>query len=159
MNSKSKIVTWPTLKRKVAALREEGRVIAFTNGCFDILHRGHVAYLEKAKKKDRVLVLGLNSDRSVRAIKGPGRPVNDQTSRALVMAALACVDFVAIFDEDTPENLIAAVQPDVLIKGADWRGKPIAGSEIVRSRGGRVELISYIDGYSTTNTIHALQKK
>ncbi|MDZ4241743.1 MAG: D-glycero-beta-D-manno-heptose 1-phosphate adenylyltransferase [Candidatus Omnitrophota bacterium] len=151
-------MSWAALKRQVARLRRQGRTVAFTNGCFDILHAGHVSYLEAAKKKDRVLIVGLNSDASVKRIKGPKRPVVGQKERAKVLAALGCVDFVAVFTEDTPYKLIAAVQPDVLVKGADWKGRDIAGSDIVKKRGGRVELIRYLPSWSTTNIIEAVRQ-
>jgi len=154
MNSKKKIVTLAVLKRKLAVLRREQKVIAFTNGCFDILHCGHVTYLEQAKRKDRVLIVGLNSDSSVRKIKGPQRPVNCQSDRAGVLAGLASVDFVTIFDEETPYELIRAVRPDVLIKGADWKGKAVAGADLVK----RVELIKYVENVSTTNIIEKIHK-
>lgn len=158
MTSKSKILKILTLKRKITAFRKQGKIIAFTNGCFDILHYGHISYLENAKKKDRILILGLNSDRSVKKIKGPKRPINHELNRAGVLAALSCVDFVAIFDEETPYNLIKAVQPDVLIKGADWKGKGAVGSDIVKARGGKVEFIKYLPNLSTTNTIKKIKK-
>jgi D-beta-D-heptose 7-phosphate kinase/D-beta-D-heptose 1-phosphate adenosyltransferase len=132
--------------------------IAFTNGCFDIIHYGHVQYLEKAKKKGRILVVGLNSDVSIRRIKGPSRPINPQALRAGVLAALGCVDYVILFEEDTPYQLIKDVQPDILIKGADWKDREIIGSDIVKAKGGKIELISYIEGLSTTQTIHQLQR-
>ncbi len=154
MNSQKKIVMLATLKRKLAALRKEQKVIAFTNGCFDILHCGHVTYLEQAKRKDRILIVGLNSDSSVRKIKGPQRPVNCQSDRAGVLAGLASVDFVTIFDEETPYELIRAVRPDVLIKGADWKGKAVAGADLVK----KVELIKYVENVSTTNIIEKIHK-
>ncbi len=157
MKTARKIVGWNTLKREVQRSRRAGRTIAFTNGCFDILHLGHVTYLQTAKKRDRVLIVGLNSDASARKIKGPSRPVNSEKARALVLAALECVDFVTIFDQETPYELIKTVRPDVLIKGADWKGKDVAGSDVVKARGGKVELIDYVAGYSTTKTIHAIQ--
>lgn len=161
LNTDKKIVGRKTLQRKIAAWRREGRKIAFTNGCFDILHLGHVQYLQKAKGRDRILIVALNSDRSVRAIKGPQRPIVPEKGRAAVMAALACVDSVTIFDEDTPEKLIAALKPDILIKGADWKGKKVAGSDIVQKYGGRVEYIKYVPQYSSTNIIEKIlaQKK
>ena len=148
MSYRQKIVSQQTLKKKIAALRKQGNKIAFTNGCFDILHLGHVLYLQKAKK-NRVLVIGLNSDKSVHKIKGPRRPILPQKARAILLASLECVDYVTIFNEDTPAKLIAALKPDVLIKGADWKGKEVAGSEVVK----KVEYIKYIDGYSTSNII------
>lgn len=156
--SKSKIVSVSGLGARLARHRREGKVIAFTNGCFDILHFGHVAYLEKAKKKDRILVVGLNSDASVRMIKGPERPINPQRHRARVLAALESVDYVCLFGASTPFNLIKAVRPDVLIKGADWKGKGIVGEDVVKSAGGRVEYIQFEKGCSTTAIIAKIRK-
>jgi len=156
MTTQSKIVKVSTLRRKLAALRREGRVIAFTNGCFDILHYGHVNYLEKARKSNRILIVGLNSDASIRRIKGPQRPINTQADRAGVLAGLACVDFVVVFEEDTPYELICSLRPDVLIKGADWKDKGIIGSDIVRASGGRIEFIEFVPNLSTTHTIQKI---
>ncbi|MCC6758730.1 MAG: D-glycero-beta-D-manno-heptose 1-phosphate adenylyltransferase [Candidatus Omnitrophica bacterium] len=136
-----KIVSVSSLKKKLNALRRKGKKIAFTNGCFDILHFGHVSYLEAAKKKGRALVVGLNSDESVRRLKGADRPVNSELNRAGVLAGLEAVDFVVIFAEDTPYNLISQLKPDVLIKGADWKDKEIAGADVVKAHGGKVEFI------------------
>jgi rfaE bifunctional protein nucleotidyltransferase chain/domain len=160
MTTFHKAVKLPSLKKKLALLRRQGRTIAFTNGCFDILHYGHVSYLEAAKKKDRVLVVGLNSDASVRSLdKGPDRPIVPQDQRAAVLAGLACVDFVVIFDESTPLELITALKPDVLIKGADWKGKPVAGADVVKANGGRVEFIKYIERLSTTNIVEKIRRQ
>ena len=156
MKTSQKIVTLAALQRHLRRFRAQGRTIAFTNGCFDILHYGHVNYLQAAKASNRVLVLGLNSDASVRRIKGSSRPLNSQKMRAAVLAALECVDFVVIFNEETPQKLIAAVRPDVLIKGADWKGREIAGSDVVKAGGGRVELIRYVPGFSTTKIIESI---
>ena len=141
--------------------RRAGKVV-FTNGCFDILHPGHVDYLERARSMGDCLVVGLNSDSSVRRLKGPLRPVNDQAARARVLAGLACVDFVMIFEEDTPLELIKAVCPDVLVKGGDWSVDRIVGREQVEARGGTVCSIPLLEGYSTTGTIDrivAMHKK
>ena len=158
-----KIVDLKTLKEKILKLRCQGRKIAFTNGCFDILHLGHVVYLQVAKDKDRILIVGLNSDQSIRKIKGPQRPILPQKARALLLASLECVDFIAIFNEETPLKLIKAVNPDILIKGADWKGKDVAGSHFVKASGGQVKYIKYIPGYSTSRIIekiiHAYAKK
>jgi D-beta-D-heptose 7-phosphate kinase/D-beta-D-heptose 1-phosphate adenosyltransferase len=156
MKTSGKIITKAALKAKIAALRRRGKTIAFTNGCFDILHAGHVSYLEEAKKDDaRVLIIGLNSDASVRTLeKGAGRPIVLQKERAKLLAALACVDYVVIFNESTPENLVKFLSPDILIKGADWKGKPVAGSEFVK----KVEFIRYIKGLSTTHIIGKIGK-
>ncbi|MCR4680405.1 MAG: D-glycero-beta-D-manno-heptose 1-phosphate adenylyltransferase [Bacteroidales bacterium] len=129
-----------------------GRVV-FTNGCFDILHSGHVTYLAQARQMGDLLVVGLNSDASVRRLKGQERPVNSQDARALVLAALEIVDYVAIFDEDTPYNLIAKVQPDVLVKGGDYQVDNIVGADIVRARGGKVLTVPLVPGFSTTSII------
>ena len=128
----------------------------FTNGCFDIIHPGHVDYLERARSMGSCLVVGLNSDASVRRLKGALRPVNDQQSRARVLAALACVDFVIIFDEDTPLELIRKVRPDVLVKGGDWSVDRIVGREVVEAAGGMVCSIPLLDGYSTTGTVERI---
>ncbi|MBP6343600.1 MAG: D-glycero-beta-D-manno-heptose 1-phosphate adenylyltransferase [Candidatus Omnitrophica bacterium] len=153
MSIRSKIVSFAKLKKELARLKKARKTIAFTNGCFDILHYGHVSYLERAKKDNRVLVVGLNSDESVRRLKGPERPVNPQLARAVVLAALESVDYVTVFTEDTPEKLIKAVLPDVLIKGADWKGKPVVGSDAVKANGGKVEFIKFEDNFSTTKII------
>ena len=160
MTTLSKVIKLSLLKKKLALLRRQKRVIAFTNGCFDILHYGHVSYLEAAKKKDRILIVGMNSDASVRCLnKGPERPIVPQDQRAAVLAGLACVDFVILFDEPTPANLIAALKPDILIKGADWKGKEVAGADVVKAHGGRVEFITYIDRLSTTNIIEKIRSQ
>ena len=157
VNSSGKIVSLTVLKKKLTPERKKKRNIAFTNGCFDILHAGHISYLEKAKGENRVLIVGVNSDASVRKIKGSKRPIVDQKNRARLLAALACVDYVVIFNEATPLNLITAVSPDVLIKGADWKDKEVVGSDVVRRSGGKVELIKYIAGLSTTNIIDTIR--
>ncbi len=159
MDTHKKIVGLKKLQRALIGLKRQGKRIAFTYGCFDILHFGHVQYLEKAKGRDRVLIIGLNSDRSVRKIKGPERPIVAQNARAAVLAALACVDYVTIFNEDTPQKLIAALKPDVLVKGADWKGKEVAGSDVVRKYGGKVEYARYVPRYSSTNIIEAVLQK
>jgi rfaE bifunctional protein nucleotidyltransferase chain/domain len=159
VNSRSKIVKVETLKQKVAALKKQGKTVAFTNGCFDIVHYGHVSYLETAKKKDRVLIIGLNSDKSIRRIKGKTRPIIKQDARAALLAALECVDFVTIFDDDTPLKVIEALKPDVLIKGADWKGKGVVGEKVVKLNGGKVEFVTYIKGHSTTNIINKVYQK
>jgi rfaE bifunctional protein nucleotidyltransferase chain/domain len=159
LTAAKKIVSLKTLQQKLRQHRRQGKKIAFTNGCFDILHLGHVRYLQDAKKKDRILIVGLNSDASVKKIKGPGRPLNSQKARAEVLAALACVDFVTIFNEATPQKLIEAVGPDVLIKGADWKGKTVAGADVVKKNGGRVEFVRYVPSYSTTGIIRSMKSR
>jgi rfaE bifunctional protein nucleotidyltransferase chain/domain len=136
-----------------AELRAGGRVVVFTNGVFDLLHPGHVGYLEQARTLGDALIVGVNSDRSVRANKGAGRPVNPERERAEVLLALRAVDAVAIFDEETPHRIISAVLPDVLVKGADWGPDNIVGREIVEGRGGRVVRLPIAEGHSTTGLI------
>ena len=131
--------------------------IVFTNGCFDVLHFGHVHYLLEAKKLGDVLVVGLNSDDSVRRLKGPSRPINGEKERAFVLAALSFVDYVVLFDEDTPENLIKTVRPDVLVKGGDYALDQIVGADFVRQNGGTVTTIPFVEGYSSTQIIEQLK--
>lgn len=130
--------------------------IVFTNGCFDILHMGHIDYLAKAATYGDAMVIGLNTDSSVRKLKGPGRPVNGQNARAALLASLFFVDAVVLFDQDTPYELIKAIQPDVLIKGSDYKEEDIVGNDIVKSKNGRVIVIDLLPGYSTTNIIKRL---
>ncbi|MBN1817930.1 MAG: D-glycero-beta-D-manno-heptose 1-phosphate adenylyltransferase [Sedimentisphaerales bacterium] len=145
------------LGNELAYHRQQHRKIVFTNGCFDVLHRGHIEYLSFCKQQGDIVVLGLNSDRSVREIKGPSRPINNQHDRAAVLAALEPVDYIVIFDEADPLRLIEQVQPDVLIKGADWANKGVIGREFVESYGGRVVLAPLVDGKSSTATIQKIQ--
>jgi D-beta-D-heptose 7-phosphate kinase/D-beta-D-heptose 1-phosphate adenosyltransferase len=143
------IKTWDEIKRIADTYRQQGKKVVFTNGCFDILHRGHVSYLETARSFGDVLVLGLNTDASVRRLKGDGRPVNNQEDRAFILAALEAVDYVVMFDEDTPYELIKEVQPHTLVKGADYQDKEVVGSDLVDE----VKLVTFVDGKSTTQTI------
>ena len=136
-----------------------GRKVVFTNGVFDILHPGHVRYLAAARRQGDALIVAVNSDRSVRAIKGPDRPVNNEGDRAEVIAALACVDASVVFDEDTPHEIITLIQPDVLVKGADWAADRIVGRDIVEARGGVVIRVPIEEGHSTTGILGRLQKK
>ena len=154
--SEAKIATPQRMIDEVARWRARGLRVGFTNGCFDILHRGHVAYLAQARAWCDRLIVGVNSDRSVRALKGDGRPVNDLESRALVLAGLASVDLVAPFDEDTPLELIRAARPDVLVKGADYAESEVVGGDLVRGWGGEVRLAPLVDGYSTTAAIRRM---
>jgi len=137
-------------RAKLGAWRAAGERIVFTNGVYDLLHRGHVEYLEEARALGGRLVVGVNSDASVRRLKGPSRPILPQGDRAGLVAALACVDLAIVFDDDTPLSLIEAVAPDVLVKGADWAEDAIVGGEFVKSRGGRVERIALREGLSTS---------
>jgi rfaE bifunctional protein nucleotidyltransferase chain/domain len=136
-----------------AGVRARGGTVVFTNGVFDLLHPGHVRYLQSARALGDLLVVAVNSDRSVRANKGPGRPINPEAERAELIAALACVDAVVLFDEDTPHALISQLQPQVLAKGADWPADAIVGRDLVERRGGRVVRLGLADGYSSTGLI------
>ena len=143
----------------VARSRSERKTIVFTNGVFDILHPGHVRYLKEARSFGDVLIVGLNSDRSARAQgKAPDRPVNPESERAEVLSALACVDAVVVFDEDTPHEIIKAVQPDILVKGADWGENAIVGRDIVEARGGKVIRVTLAEGYSTSRLIEKIRQ-
>jgi len=151
----SKILTREAMRDERARLRADGRTLVFTNGCFDILHAGHVSYLDFARRQGDALVVGLNADASVRRVKGPTRPVNPQQDRALVLAALEAVDYVVVFDEDEPIQLIGAILPDVLVKGADW-AHYVSGRELVEAAGGRVVLAELVPGRSTTGMIRKM---
>lgn len=142
----------------LARLRRSGKKIVFTNGCFDVLHLGHVRYLDKAKSLGDVLVVGLNSDASVRKLKGPGRPVNGIQDRAGVVKALKAVDYVTVFKEETPLNLIRALGPDILVKGGDWKPKDIVGSDFVLSHGGKVLSLPFVKSRSTTKVLGAIHR-
>lgn len=139
--------------------RERGKRIVFTNGCFDLLHVGHVKYLQKARNLGDLLVLGLNSDASIRRLKGPKRPLIGEEERAHLLAALKCIDYVVIFDEDTPLELIGALRPHILVKGGDYAPEGVVGKELVESYGGRVEIIPFVDGKSTTNVIETILER
>jgi rfaE bifunctional protein nucleotidyltransferase chain/domain len=137
----------------VADLRAAGKVVVFTNGVYDLIHPGHVRYLQRARSEGDALIVGVNSDRSVRANKGPGRPINPEQERAELIAAQAAVDAAVIFDEDTPHAIISALQPDVLVKGADWAADQIVGRDVVEARGGRVVRATIEPGHSTTGIV------
>jgi rfaE bifunctional protein nucleotidyltransferase chain/domain len=154
----AKIVDRETLIAARRRLRAEGRQVVFTNGCFDLLHPGHVGYLAAARALGDALVVALNSDASVQRLKGAGRPILKQNERAEVMAALAAVDYVTVFDEDTPRQLIAALLPDVLVKGGDWAIEEIVGREAVEAAGGRVLALPYLEGCSTTDIIERIRR-
>jgi D-beta-D-heptose 7-phosphate kinase/D-beta-D-heptose 1-phosphate adenosyltransferase len=138
-------------------VRAEGGTVVFTNGVFDLLHPGHVRYLQEARALGDLLIVGLNSDASVRGIKGPNRPINTERERAEVLLALACVDVVVIFAEETPHSIISTLEPDVLVKGADWGPDDIVGRDVVEARGGRVVRITLSPGHSTSQLIKAVQ--
>ena len=159
MSSTDKIYSLPKLLEQLQAWRKQGQKIVFTNGCFDLLHLGHVDYLEKARQLGDKLVLGLNTDRSISSIKGPDRPLQDEMSRARVMASLLFVDAVVLFDSDTPLELIKAVQPDVLVKGDDYSVEQIVGHDVVQAAGGQVKTVPLVTGYSTTNIVKKIEKQ
>ena len=154
----NKILDRNTLKITLEALRKKGKTIAFTNGCFDILHVGHVRYLREAKKAGDILVLALNSDSSVRTIKGEERPLVCEEERAEVLAALEFVDFITIFPESTPLELINHLKPDILIKGGDWAEDKVVGRDEVKKWGGRVVIIPEVEGKSTTNIVEKIKR-
>ncbi len=146
------------IKKQIAYYRFKDKRIVFTNGCFDILHAGHVDYLARAADLGDLLVVGLNTDRSVSRIKGEGRPLNDQVARARVLAALSFVDLIILFDEDTPENLVGLISPDILVKGDDYKDKFIAGADHVISKGGQVITLSLLEGFSTSEIMRRIQR-
>lgn len=154
----SNVKTVDELRSLLGILRSTGKRIVFTNGCFDLIHTGHTRYLAAARALGDVLVVAVNSDRSVREIKGKKRPINTQDDRAEALAALGSVDFVTIFDEPDPSTVIAALQPDVLVKGGDWSIDKIIGRDIVEARGGKVVTIPFVEGASTTGIIEKILK-
>lgn len=157
LNSEQKLLGLTDLKSRVAAMKKRGMKVVFTNGCFDILHEGHVSYLKQAKGLGDALVLGLNSDSSVKRLKGSERPINNEFSRAAVLSALSCIDYICIFNEDTPYELIAELQPQVLVKGGDWEPDRIVGADIVKSYGGEVLSLAFKPGHSTTGIIEKIR--
>lgn len=148
---KSKIQSWKTIEATVSSWKNDGEKVVFTNGCFDILHYGHVHYLAQARSLGDKLVIGLNSKASVTRLKGENRPINDDLTRQYLLASLQYVDAVVVFEEDTPINLIKVVQPDVLVKGGDYTIETIVGADIVISNGGEVKCLDFVKGYSTTS--------
>ncbi len=156
--AKDKIIKINDVEKITALLKMQGKKIIFTNGCFDIIHPGHVIYLSEAKKLGDVLFIGLNSDVSVKRLKGEQRPILNENERATILSFLEMVDYVCIFDEDTPYELIKLVKPDVLVKGGDWSIENIVGKDIVESYGGKVINIPYLDGKSTTGIIERIKK-
>ncbi len=154
----TKIITTEQAKRKIAQWHMLGKTVAFTNGCFDILHRGHIFSLSQAAGEADFLVVGLNSDASTRRLKGDSRPINDEQSRALMIAAIEVVDAVVIFEEDTPRELIVDLQPDVLVKGGDYTVEQIAGAKEVMAKGGRVVINPIVEGFSTTGLVQKISK-
>jgi len=156
---KDKIKNLAALKKIIAGLKKSGKKIVFTNGCFDLMHFGHAKYLEDAKRKGDILVVAVNSDSSIRKIKGRNRPIIEEKNRLRMMAALESVDFVLIFSEENPLRVIKALKPDILVKGADWDKNNIVGSDFVASYGGRVSTIKLVQGLSTTTLIHKIADK
>ena len=155
----SKVKTIQELQPLLEILRATGKKIVFTNGCFDLIHTGHTRYLAIARSLGDLLVIAVNSDSSVRTIKGDKRPITPQAERAETLAALECVDFVTIFDEPDPFKIISALQPDVLVKGGDWPVEKIIGGDIVQARGGKVVNVPYVEGASTTGIIEKILEK
>ncbi|HMV49841.1 MAG TPA: D-glycero-beta-D-manno-heptose 1-phosphate adenylyltransferase [Blastocatellia bacterium] len=153
------VISLEALRAERRRLREAGKKVVFTNGCFDLLHPGHVRYLQQARCLGDALIVALNSDRSVRELKGDKRPILTENERAEVMAALACVDYVTVFDEPTPREIIAALLPDVLVKGGDWGVDAIVGREEVEAAGGQVLSLPFVDGCSTTDVIERIAQR
>ncbi len=153
-----KITGASSIARRLDKERKAGKKIVFTNGCFDVLHVGHVRYLCQARKLGDILVVGLNTDASVRRLKGPGRPVNSQKDRAEVLGSLAAVDYTVLFSDPTPMRLIRKVKPDLLVKGGDWKKKDIVGSDYVESYGGKVRSLPFVKGFSTTGVLGKIAK-
>ena len=149
----SNLIERKNLQKILNSLRGEGKTIVTTNGCFDILHVGHVRYLEATKKFGDVLIVALNSDKSVKSIKGEGRPINNEQDRAEILCALKSVDYVVLFDEDSPADLLAEIKPDVHTKGADYTIETLPEAKIIMENGGRIEFIKFVEGKSTTSTI------
>ena len=154
---KNKLLSGTDLETKLSEWRSARKTVVFTNGCFDILHRGHVEYLAQASDLGDKLIVGLNTDASVKRLKGESRPVNDEQSRALLLSALQFVDAVVLFGEDTPYELIKQVQPDILVKGNDYKPEEIVGYDIVTAKGGKVLTIDLVAGFSTTNVIRRMR--
>ncbi|HEX3384247.1 MAG TPA: D-glycero-beta-D-manno-heptose 1-phosphate adenylyltransferase [Mucilaginibacter sp.] len=154
-----KICDLSAIKARIAGWQQEGKKVVFTNGVFDLLHIGHITYLAKASELGDKLIIGLNSDSSVKRIKGDDRPVNDQNSRAALLAALFFVDGIVLFEENTPLNLITALMPDILVKGADYAIENIVGGKEVVANGGEVKTIDFVEGYSSTSIINKIRKQ
>lgn len=158
MRSSSKIRTWEEAKKQVEDWQEGNEKIVFTNGCFDILHLGHIDYLEKARRLGDKMVVAINSDWSVRQLKGRLRPINQEYARLRMVAALACVDMVVLFTEPTPQAIIETIGPDILVKGKDYAPEEIVGADYVKKKGGRVETIALVAGFSTSGLIEKIKQ-
>lgn len=158
-DSTSRVLTWPETAAFVQSVRGSGQRVVFTNGVFDLLHPGHVRYLQHARRLGDVLIVGLNADSSVRRNRGPGRPITPELERAELLAALDCVDAVVIFEQDTPADIVKLVQPDILVKGADWPADQIVGRDTVEARGGKVVLVPTEEGHSTTAIVDRIRER
>lgn len=152
----AKILNEKDLIRKISDINKKNQKIVFTNGCFDILHKGHVAYLHAASKLGDILIIGLNTDNSVKRLKGPDRPLKDEETRALILSAMQFIDYIVLFDEDTPYNLINIVKPDILVKGGDYKIEDIVGYDIVTQKGGKIMTIDFVEGHSSTKIINKM---
>jgi len=152
------IVKRENIRKIVKELQASGKTVVTTNGCFDILHVGHVRYLQKTKTYADFSIVLLNSDKSVKAIKGEGRPINNEDDRAEILCALSCVDYVVFFDEESPRDLLGEIKPDVHTKGADYSVETLPEADVILDNGGRIEFITFVEGKSTTNTIEAMKK-
>lgn len=159
MPSSTRVLSSADLEEQISHYKKQNKKIVFTNGCFDLLHIGHVTYLEEAKKQGDILIVGINSDASVKQLKGPTRPIQNETDRSEILAALKAVDHTVIFTEETPLNLIKRVRPDVLVKGGDWKIDQIVGSDFVMSYGGQVKSLNFVAGKSTTSIIEKSNSK
>ena len=156
-NLQHKILTIDVLIKYLQSKKESTKIV-FTNGCFDLVHRGHIEYLSQASDLGDIMIIGLNTDKSVSRIKGPHRPLQDEKSRALVLAAMSFVDYIVLFDENTPRSLIEAIQPDILVKGADYKIEDVVGYDIVLAKGGKVQTIDLTEGYSTSQIEEKIKK-
>ncbi len=156
---KEKIKDKESLRGILEGLKTKGKRIVFTNGCFDLLHIGHIRYLEKAKSLGDILVVGVNSDRSVQRLKGPDRPILPEEERAEILSGLGCVDYVTVFDEPTPLDLISSFQPHILVKGGDWTKETTVGREVVEKLGGEVIILPFVEGSSTSNLIETILER
>ena len=156
---KEKIRRREDRRRIIEGLKTKGKRIVFTNGCFDLLHIGHIRYLEEARSLGDILVVGVNSDRSVRGLKGPNRPILPEEERAEILSGLECVNYITLFDEPTPLELISSLQPQVLVKGGDWTKEAAVGKEVVEKSGGEVVILPFVEGSSTSNLIETILKR
>jgi len=159
MMMQEKIKRKEDLQRIIEDLKAKGKRIVFTNGCFDLLHLGHIRYLEKAKSLGDILVVGVNSDRSVQSLKGPERPILPEEERAEILSGLECVDYITLFDGLTPLELISSLQPHILVKGGDWAKETTVGREVVERSGGEVVILPFVEGSSTSNLIETILKR